>query len=94
MGHLEIKGFEMHNGHMNEHGTEKSVFKRFEKVMSGHFHKKSDDGHIYYLGTQYEMTWSDYKCPKGFHIFDTQTRELSRIENDNTIFKKIIYNDK
>ena len=24
MGHLEIKGFEMHNGHMNEHGTEKS----------------------------------------------------------------------
>ena len=94
MGHLEIKGFEMHNGHMNEHGTEKSVFKRFEKVMSGHFHKKSDDGHIYYLGTQYEMTWSDYKCPKGFHIFDTQTRELSRIENHNTIFKKIIYNDK
>ena len=40
------------------------------------------------------MTWCDYKCPKGFHIFDTQTRELSRIENHNTIFKKIIYNDK
>ena len=79
MGHLEIKGFEMHNGHMNEHGTEKSIFKRFEKVMSGHFHKKSDDSHIYYLGTQYEMTWSDYKCPKGFHIFDTETRELSRV---------------
>ena len=94
MGHLEIKGFEMHNGHMNEHGTEKSVFKRVEKVMSGHFHKKSDDGHIYYLGTQYEMTWSDYNCPKGFHIFDTDTREISRIENNNTIFKKIIYNDK
>ena len=37
MGHLEIKGFEMHNGHMNEHGLEKSMFKRFEKVMSGHF---------------------------------------------------------
>ena len=94
MGHLEIKGFEMHNGHMNEHGTEKSIFKRFEKVMSGHFHKKSDDGHIYYLGTQYEITWSDYKCPKGFHIFDTETRELSRVENTNTIFKKIVYNDK
>jgi hypothetical protein len=81
MGHLEIKGFEMHSGHMNEHGQEKSMFKRFEKVMSGHFHKKSDDGHIYYLGTQYEMTWSDYNCPKGFHIFDTETRELSRVYN-------------
>ena len=94
MGHLEIKGFEMHNGHMNEHGLEKSMFKRFEKVMSGHFHKKSDDGHVYYLGTQYEMTWSDYNCPKGFHIFDTDTRELTRVENPNKIFKKLIYNDK
>ena len=94
MGHLEVKGFEMHNGHFNDHGQEKSMFKRFEKVMSGHFHKKSDDGHIYYLGTQYEMTWSDYNCPKGFHVFDTDTREISRIENNNTIFKKIIYNDK
>ena len=93
-GHLEIKGFEMHKGHMNMHGLEKEQFKRFEKVMSGHFHKKSDDGHIYYLGTQYEMTWSDYQCPKGFHIFDTETRELSRVENPNSMFKKIIYNDK
>ena len=94
MGHLEVKGFEMHSGHMNEHGLDKAVFKRFEKVMSGHFHKKSDDGHIYYLGTQYEMTWSDYHCPKGFHIFDTQTRELSRVPNPMLMFKKITYNDK
>ena len=93
MGHLEIKGFEMHKGHMNEHGLEKSLFKRFEKVLSGHFHKKSDDGHIYYLGSQYEMTWSDYKDPKGFHIFDTDTRELERIQNPKRIFKKFIYND-
>jgi len=94
MGHLEVKGFEMHNGHFNDHGQEKAMFKRFEKVMSGHFHKKSDDGQIYYLGTQYEMTWSDYGCPKGFHIFDTETRDLTRVTNPDTIFKKLIYNDK
>ena len=94
MGHLEVKGFEMHNGHFNDHGQEKAMFKRFEKVMSGHFHKKSDDGQIYYLGTQYEMTWSDYGCPKGFHIFDTDTRDLTRVSNPDTIFKKLIYNDK
>ena len=93
MGHLEIKGFEMHKGHLNEQGLDKSLFKRFEKVISGHFHKKSDDGQVYYLGTQYEMTWSDYKCPKGFHIFDTETRELERISNTKRIFKKFIYND-
>lgn len=94
MGHLEIKGFEMHKGHVNEQGLDKSLFKRFEKVLSGHFHKKSDDGHIYYLGSPYEITWSDYKCPKGFHIFDTETRELIRVPNPLRIHKKLIYNDK
>jgi len=93
MGHLEIKGFEMHNGHYNDHGQEKAMFKRFEKVLSGHFHKKSDDGQIYYLGTQYEMTWSDYMCPKGFHIFDTVDKTLERIVNPFTIFEKIYYDD-
>ena len=93
-GHLEIKGFEMHKGHMNEHGLDREQFKRFEKVMSGHFHKKSDDGLIYYLGTQYQIMWSDHNCPKGFHIFDTETRELERIPNDLAIFKKIIYDDR
>ena len=94
MGHLEVKGFEMHKGFFNDHGLEKNLFKRFEKVISGHFHKKSDDGQIYYCGTQYEITWSDYKCPKGFHIFDTETRELTRIPNPLRIHKKLIYNDK
>ena len=93
-GHLEIKGFEMMRGHYNDQGLEPSQFKRFEKVISGHFHKKSDDGHVYYLGSQYEMTWSDYKDPKGFHIFDTETRELERIVNPRRIHKKIYYNDK
>ena len=78
-GHLEIKGFEMHGGHVNQHGLESNQFRRFEKVLSGHFHKKSDNGHIHYLGTQYEITWSDHKCPKGFHVFDTNTRELERL---------------
>ena len=94
MGHLEVKGFEMHKGHFNDQGLEKTQFNKFEKVLSGHFHKKSDDGRIYYLGTQYEITWSDYKCPKGFHIFDTNTRELERVPNPIRMFKKLYYNDK
>ena len=39
------------------------------------------------------MTWSDDGCPKGFHIFDTETRELQRIINPYTIFEKIYYDD-
>ena len=79
LGHLEIKGFLMNNGHVSDTGLDKKLFRRFEKVLTGHFHKKSDDGQIYYLGSQYEFTWHDYNCPKGFHILDTETRELERI---------------
>ena len=93
-GHLEIKGIEMQNGVINEHGLAKSDFSRFDRVVSGHFHKNTDDGQIYYCGAQYEMTWSDYKDPKGFHIFDTETRELTRVSNPLRIHKKLIYNDK
>ena len=93
MGHLEINGFEMHKGHFSENGYPKEIFKSFPTVFSGHFHKKSDDGQIYYVGSTYQMTWSDDNCPKGFHIFDTETRELLRIYNPYTIFEKIYYDD-
>jgi len=93
LGHLEIKGFEMHNNMKSITGLEKRLFRRFEKVLSGHFHKKSDDGQIYYLGCPYEFMWNDYNCQKGFHILDTETREIERIVNPYTIHEKIYYND-
>ena len=93
MGHLEVKGFQMHKGQINEQGYEKELFKKFHTVFTGHFHHKSDDGHIYYLGNPYEIYWNDYKDQKGFHIFDTETMDLERIVNPLTIFEKIYYDD-
>ena len=93
MGHLEISGFQMHRGQYSENGYDKELFRRFDTVFSGHFHHKSDDGQIYYLGTPYQLTWNDYNDPKGFHVFDTDTRELERIVNPYTLFEKIYYDD-
>ena len=93
MGHLGISGFQMHRGQVSVEGHEKEMFRRFDTVFSGHFHHKSDDGQIYYLGTPYQITWSDYDDPKGFHIFDTETRELERIINPYILFRKIYYDD-
>ena len=93
MGHLGISGFEMHRGQVSLEGHKKEMFRRFDTVFSGHFHHKSDDGQIYYLGTPYQITWSDYDDPKGFHIFDTETRELERIINPYILFRKIYYDD-
>ena len=92
-GHLEVQGFEMHLGAVNHEGLSPKVFEKFEYAFSGHFHHKSDNGTVYYLGNPYQITWSDYKDPRGFHIFDTETRELEFIPNPYEIFHKIYYDD-
>ena len=93
IGHLEISGFEMYKGSIVSHGDDRSIFDRFDRVFSGHFHHRSNDGHIYYLGSHGEFTWSDYNDPKGFHVFDTETNHIEFIKNPYTIFKKVWYDD-
>ena len=93
IGHFEIDGFEMHKGAIHQGGVSAKLFKDFEAVWSGHFHHQSKIGNIHYLGTPYEITWSDYDDPKGFHIFDTETRELTFVEHPFKIFHKIHYDD-
>tara|TARA_R110000772_G_scaffold7228_9_gene24785 strand:+ start:2824 stop:3885 length:1062 start_codon:yes stop_codon:yes gene_type:complete len=92
-GHFEIAGCLMDRGNINDHGLKISDFKRFDRVMSGHFHHKSTTGNIDYLGCPYELTWSDYQDPKGFHIYDTETRQLEFIRNPYSMFHKVFYND-
>lgn len=93
MGHLEIQGFEMQKGIVCAHGMNRESFSQYEAVYSGHFHHPSKIGNISYLGAQYEMTWSDHGGSRGFHIFDTETRELQFIENPNHMFYKLTYDD-
>ena len=92
-GHFEIAGFEMDRGNICDQGLDKNVLSKYDVVLTGHFHHKSTDGNITYVGTPYEMTWADYNDPKGFHIFDVNTRELEFVRNPFTMFNKINYDD-
>ena len=94
MGHFEIAGFAMHRGMESHEGLSKEIFDKFDMVFSGHYHHRSDDGHIYYLGNPYELTWQDYKDTRGFHLFDLERRELEFIPNPNTMFERVEYDDK
>jgi hypothetical protein len=92
-GHFEFSGFEMYKGIPNPHGMDTNEFKRFEMVLSGHFHTKSSRDNIHYLGSQMEFTWGDVDDPKYFHVLDTTTREITPIRNPYTLHTKVVYND-
>lgn len=93
VGHLEFNGFETVPGVVMDHGIGMEPFKKFEKVLSGHFHTKSNKGNIYYLGNPYELYWNDYKAKRGFHILDTETLDLKFYRNPFTMFHKEYYNE-
>jgi len=93
MGHLELNGFRAHRGHVMEDGMDIDAFEKFDKVYSGHYHTRSDNGKIYYLGNPYEMFWNDVNDPRGFHIFDTETTEHTPVDNPYSIFYNVYYED-
>lgn len=93
-GHFEIAGFPMYKGMVGNHGLSHEMFAKYERVLSGHYHTRSKQENIEYVGTPYEMTWQDYNDPRGFSVFDTETRELEFIKNPYTIHEKITYDDK
>jgi len=94
MGHLELQGFRVNNNLiMEEHGLDSNIFSKFTKVFSGHYHTRSDNGRIFYLGNPYEMYWTDVNDTRGFHIFDTETLEHTPINNPYKLFYNIYYED-
>ena len=93
MGHLELNGFTATQGHLMEHGADFEIYNKFKQVFSGHFHTRSNNGTIYYLGNPYEMFWNDVNDKRGFHIYDTETLKLKSVNNPFQLYKVINYND-
>ena len=93
VGHLELYGYDVIRGVKYNEGMDANLFNRYEQVLTGHFHCKQEHGNIYYLGTQYQITFADLNETKGFHVYDTNTREIEFIENPYKMFHSITYND-
>lgn len=93
-GHLELSGFTVYPGYVHTSGMSKDIFDSFDRVFSGHYHTRSNDSKIYYLGNPYQMFWSDVNDERGFHIFDTKNYQLDFYKNPYTMFQKINYDEK
>ena len=92
-GHLELTGFELYPGMVQQGGIDKGIIEKFDTVFSGHYHTRSNDGQTFYLGNPYEMYLNDCGDKRGFNILDTETGEIEFVENTYHIFEKIYYND-
>ena len=93
LGHFELSGYEMDIGNYCHDGYDAVNLQKYELVITGHFHHRSIRNNIAYVGTPTEMTWADCDDPRGFHVFDTETFDLTFIQNPYTIHRKIYYND-
>lgn len=88
-GHFAIEGFAMYAGMPSQDGLNRSVFQKFDRVFSGHYHHRSSQGNILYLGNPYHLTWQDYGDLRGFYLFDPSTGELQFVPNNESLFLKI-----
>jgi hypothetical protein len=93
MGHLELNGFAPYRGHIMDSGMDSNIFSKFKKVFSGHYHTRSDNGTVFYLGNPYEIYWNDVNDTRGFTIFDTETLEHFPVDNPYRMFYNIYYED-
>lgn len=93
LGHFEIAGFAMYKGYIAEEGLSPTLFKKYKRTVSGHYHTRSTQGNISYIGTPMEITWQDCDDPRGFEVFDTVSLQSEFIKNDYTLFHKIYYDE-
>jgi len=78
-GHFEIPEFDYGNGWICESGVPIHSFKKFKRVISGHFHKHQQKGNILYLGTAYSKDFGESNQDKFIAIYDPSTDDLELI---------------
>ena len=96
--HAEVRNFAMVPGHKDTTSKlTEGFFKnipRLKGVFSGHYHLKNNKGFFKYLGSAFQLSWSDYNDHKAFYHFNADLDDLQEIENTSTKkFIKVKYND-
>jgi DNA repair exonuclease SbcCD nuclease subunit len=93
MGHLELNGFRVNSKIVMDHGMEPNIFDKFYKTFSGHYHTRSTNGKVFYMGNPYQLFWTDINDTRGFVVFDTETLEHDYVNNPYDMFRVINYDE-
>lgn len=92
-GHFDIKTFPMVKGIDSRDGFDRSQFKQYKLVLSGHYHINSKKGNIHYVGSPYQISWSDYNIEKGFYVIDKKLKPKFIKNAISPKFLKIYYHE-
>ena len=92
LGHFQFIGCAMGKFGVCEHGTPLQPFRKFKRVISGHFHNPSENGNVWYPGNPFFTSWNDYGDEKGFLILDTDTQEYQKITTNDKVYHIVDYN--
>lgn len=93
--HLELAGFKMYQSSTCDHGQiDVALLSKFDRVDTGHFHTRSMEGNIQYIGTPYHLNWEDYKdgTNRGFYVDDMRGGEVFIPNSEHqTLFRYVEY---
>lgn len=90
-GHFEIQGALMQGNSFSRKGLNYQEFADYKMVLSGHFHAMSKVGNFRYLGTQYQMNWSDYNNERGFWVLEDNWKIIFKKNQTSPKHLKIYY---
>ena len=89
-GHLDINNFVMEGDFLCTNGFNEESFESFYRVYSGHFHKHQVKNNIMFIGTPYQIKYSERFDDKGFVVFDTTDMSEKFVVYDRApVFKEI-----
>jgi DNA repair exonuclease SbcCD nuclease subunit len=93
-GHFNIEGFEIQKGISVHNGIKQNVFKQnFNKVISGHIHRRDRQNNIWYTGSLVENDFGESDFIHGFYVLETDTLDLEFIPIEEKIFLRIDGNE-
>jgi DNA repair exonuclease SbcCD nuclease subunit len=93
-GHLEINSFPVTNtmifkdSHYNP-----PDFKKYKRVITGHFHIPSSKGNITYLGSPCHLNFNDVGTERGYYYFDSENDILDFIKFNGIRFECVSTED-
>ena len=88
-GHFELTGFEMTNGIVCRAGIQPKLLKKFDRVITGHFHLKQTIGNVFYIGSFYQQTWTDFRDQKEYWLMDLKSKAMTKpVPSSRQLFQK------